>query len=193
MNKKNLIISIVTSVFLSGCAAPLILAGGGILVTVPLRKKGISGTMNDATINTSIASKLHEWDSKAFTQVDADVHAGEVLLTGLVDNPEFATKAEKIVWKVDGVRAVYNHIQTDSNSFLNYTKDTWITTKIKSKFLADQDIHNLNYTVKTLAGVVYIIGTADNQKEMEVVHNVARSTNGVSKVISYVTIKGQEG
>ena len=136
---------------------------------------------------------MHEWDSKAFTQVDADVHAGEVLLTGLVDNPEFATKAEKIVWKVDGVRAVYNHIQTDSNSFLNYTKDTWITTKIKSKFLADQDIHNLNYTVKTLAGVVYIIGTADNQKEMEVVHNVARSTNGVSKVISYVTIKGQEG
>lgn len=192
MNKKKIISLLLPTLLLTGCAAPFIV-GGGALVTVPFRKKGVSGTINDMSLTTSVNAKLYDYDSKAFTQIDTDVYNGEVLLTGLVENPTISTKAEELAWTVEGVKAVYNHIQPSKNSLLDYTKDSWITTKIKSQFLTDADIKNLNYSVKTLAGVVYILGTAESQIELEKVHSVSGETTGVTKVISYVTLKGKEG
>ena len=192
MNKKTIIISLFLPILLlTGCAVPLIV-GSSAVGTVPFRKKGVSGTINDISLTTSVNAKLYDYDPKAFTQIDTDVYNGEVLLTGLVENPSFSSKAEELAWTVDGVRAVYNHVQPSKNSFFDYTKDTWITTKIKSKFLTDRDIKNLNYSVKTLAGVVYILGTAETQVELEKVHSVSGETTGVSKVISYVSLKGKE-
>jgi osmotically-inducible protein OsmY len=191
MKKKTIISLLLPTLLLTGCAVPLII-GGGAVATVPFRKKGVSGTINDMSLITSVDAKLYEYDAKAFTQIDTDVYNGEVLLTGLVENPSISSKAEELAWTVEGVRAVYNHIQPSKNSLLDYTKDTWITTKIKSKFLTDRDIKNLNYSVKTLAGVVYILGTAETQVELEKVHSVAGETTGVSKVISYVSLKGKE-
>lgn len=192
MKKSSLFIMSITSLFLSSCAAPVIIVGGGALLTVPFKKKGVSGTISDTSITTSINAKIYDWNSKAFTQVDVDVYNGEVLLTGLVDETSFATKVEELTWKVEGVRAVYNHILTEKNTLTDYTSDTWITTKIKTKLLTDSNIHNLNYSIKTVAGTTYVIGTAENQKELDTLHDIIRNTSGVKKVVSYATLSGQQ-
>jgi osmotically-inducible protein OsmY len=189
MNKKKSLL-ILIPILLSGCAAPFIIAGGGTAATVPFKEKGVSGTISDTQINTVIGARLHNKSSKAFTQIDVDVQSGEVLLTGSVDDASFGVDAEQIAWKADGVKAVYNHVQNSSDaSLLDYTKDTWITTKIKSKLLTEDNVKSLNYFVKTVGQTVYLMGVAQNDDEMKVIHDVAQNTSGVKKVISYVTLK----
>lgn len=188
---KKIMAATLVSCALSGCAAPLIVAAGASGVTMAAKDKGVSGTINDTSINTGIASRLYEKSAKGFTQVDTDVQMGEVLLTGSVDDPAFVKYAEEQAWKVGGVIAVYNHIQTEKDaSLLDYTKDSWITTKVKSKFLAEKSVHSLNYFVKTVGGTVYLMGIADTEKEFNIVHKVTKETDGVKKVISYVKKKG---
>ena len=190
MNKKSILTQVFSALILSGCAAPFIIAGGGAIGTMALKDKGISGTINDNSINGLIAARLHQKSSETFTQVDIDVHMGEVLLTGFVKDPSIGTDVEKIAWKADGVKIVYNHIQTsEAASLLDFTSDSWITTKLKTKFLAEKGVNSLNYFMKTVAGTVYIMGTAESQEEMESVKLLLSTTNGVKQVVIYVNVK----
>lgn len=178
---------------LSGCAAPLIIAAGAGGVTMVAKDKGVSGSISDTSITTSIAQRLYQRDAKAFTQIDTDVQMGEVLLTGSVEDVSLTKYAEEQAWKVSGVTAVYNHIQSAAeSSVLDYTKDSWITTKIKSKFLSQKSVHSLNFFVKTVGGTVFLMGIADTDKEYDVVHKVSKETDGVKKVISYIKLKGKD-
>jgi osmotically-inducible protein OsmY len=190
MNKKSILTITLSAIALSGCAAPLIIAGGGAVGAMALKDKGISGTINDSAINAAIAAHLHQKSSELFTQVDVDVYMGEVLLTGFVKDPSISTDVEKTAWKTGGVRTVYNHIQTsEASSLLDFTNDTWITAKLKTRFLAEEGVNSLNYFIKTIAGTVYIMGTAESPTEMKSVKVLLSSTNGVKQVISYITTK----
>lgn len=190
MNKKSILTITLSSIALSGCAAPFIIAGGGAVGAMALKDKGISGTINDNAINAAIAAHLHQKSSELFTQVDVDVYMGEVLLTGFVKDPSISTDVEKIAWKTGGVRTVYNHIQTsEAASLLDFTNDAWITTKLKTKFLTEEGVNSLNYFMKTIAGTVYIMGTAESKAEMESVKVLLSTTNGVKQVMSYINVK----
>lgn len=190
MNKKSILTITLSSIALSGCAAPFIIAGGGAVGAMALKDKGISGTINDNAINAAIAAHLHQKSSELFTQVDVDVYMGEVLLTGFVQDPAISTDVEKIAWKTGGVRTVYNHIQTsEAASLLDFTNDAWITTKLKTKFLTEEGVNSLNYFMKTIAGTVYIMGTAESKAEMESVKVLLSTTNGVKQVMSYINVK----
>ncbi|MDP2194124.1 MAG: BON domain-containing protein, partial [Alphaproteobacteria bacterium] len=109
MNKKSILALSLSMLVLSNCVAPLIVGGGAAVGTMAIKDKGISGTMNDSSINAAIDAKLYQKSSEVFTQVDVDVYMSEVLLTGFVKQPEQSMDAEKIAWKAGGVRAVYNH------------------------------------------------------------------------------------
>jgi len=50
-------------------------------------------------------------------------------------------------------------------------------------------VNSLNYFMKTVAGTVYIMGTAESQEEMESVKLLLSTTNGVKQVVIYVNVK----
>ena len=62
-------------------------------------------------------------------------------------------------------------------------------TKINAKLLLDKDILNLNYSVEVVNSIVYLIGIAQSQKELDSVINISESTYGVQNVINYVRLK----
>ena len=70
-----------------------------------------------------------------------------------------------------------------------YAKDTWITTQVKSAMLFRADVYSLNYSVKTVSGIVYLMGIAHNEEELQVITDIASKVDGVKKVVSYVRIK----
>jgi len=190
MNKKSILTLSLSAIVLTGCVAPFLIVGGGAVGTLALKDKGVSGTINDNSINGLIAARLHQKSSEIFTQVDIDVHMGEVLLTGFIKDPSIGNDVEKIAWKSDGVKAVYNHIQTsEAASSLDFTADAWITAKLKTKFLAEKGVNSLNYFMKTIAGTVYIMGTAESKAEMSSVKLLLSTTSGVKEVVIYITVK----
>jgi hyperosmotically inducible periplasmic protein len=62
--------------------------------------------------------------------------------------------------------------------------DTWITTKIKADFLADDDIKGLDINVSTTNGVVSLAGLLDTQALVDKAVAVAKGTLGVTSVDS---------
>ncbi|MBY0418079.1 MAG: BON domain-containing protein, partial [Pararheinheimera sp.] len=67
-------------------------------------------------------------------------------------------------------------------SFGTGSKDSWITTRIKGKFLADENVSGLNIKVVTENGEVFLMGLV-NQQEAERAVNLARNVDGVARVI----------
>ena len=62
-------------------------------------------------------------------------------------------------------------------------------TKINAKLLLEKNILSLNYSIEVVNGVVYLIGIAQNQKELDAVIKISKKTYGVTSVISYVRLK----
>ena len=60
------------------------------------------------------------------------------------------------------------------------------TTQIKTKLLFNGDVQSVNYSIKTVEAVVYVMGIAQSQSELNLVLETARHVPNVQKVVSYV-------
>jgi osmotically-inducible protein OsmY len=188
-----MITSVVTSAFLlSGCLAPMVVGGSAAVGTMAVREQGVTGTLGDSQISVAIESKLYGFDPDLQARVCVNVEDGEVLLTGRVQNQEWTAEAERLAWQVGGVKNVMNNIQVteaDELAVGAYAKDSWISTSIKSQLIFTEDIRSLNYNVKTVAGVVYVTGIAQNQTELDRVLDIASKTSYVTRVVNYAKVR----
>ena len=112
-----------------------------------------------------------------------------VLVTGVMPSEEMRAKAIELAWQADGVKEVINEVQIGEGSFGDYTQDTWISTQLKADLLLDAEVSSINYSIQTVRGVVYIIGIAQSDQELQRVLNHARGLANVRKVVSYVQVK----
>ncbi|MBX9977555.1 MAG: BON domain-containing protein [Alphaproteobacteria bacterium] len=192
MNYQYMTLGLVPAALLLSSCVPLIVAGGSVAtVTTAAKDKGISGSMGDTQISTSIKAKLYQKDQDIHRRVGVNVQNGEVLLTGSLATQALIDEVEQIVWSIPGVTKVMNEMGVNSDDSLGFseaTTDSWITTQVKSSLVFTADIKSINYSIKTVSGVVYIMGTAQNQAELDKVMEIARKTRGVKKVMSYVKV-----
>ena len=173
---------------LSGCVSMVIGAGATVGVAV-IEERPLKVYLRDTTIATEIRYNLVEASEKFITGVGIEVYEGKALITGVVENEVMRAHALKLVWKVEGLKDVYNELQVGDNGITNFAKDSWVTTQLKSKTTLDQDILAINYTIETVNGVVYLIGIAQSKREIDKVIAHARSLSYVKRVISHVRIK----
>ena len=176
---------------ISGCA-PIIIGGGALVGTLATRDKGITGTASDSQISTVLKTRIYSHSSDLYTKIGINVQNGEVLLTGSVPTADWQADAERIAWEVNGVKQVLNQIEVSEGGGLgSMAKDSAITTQVKSRLLFDGSIRSLNYSVKTVGGVVYIMGDAQSQEELNLVSEHASKVSGVQKVVNYARVKGE--
>ena len=173
---------------LSGCVSMVIGAGATVGVAV-MEERPLKVHLRDTTIATEIRYNLVEASEKFITGVGIEVYEGKALITGVVENEVMRAHALKLVWKVEGLKDVYNELQVGDNGITNFAKDSWVTTQLKSKTTLDQDVLAINYTIETVNGVVYLIGIAQSKREIDKVIAHARSLSYVKRVISHVRIK----
>ncbi|WP_417520136.1 BON domain-containing protein [Minwuia sp.] len=173
----------------SGCAGALI--GGGAAAGIGVaQERSIGDAIDDTTIATKISAKLFDDSLRLFRDVDLEVVEGRVLLTGKVEKPEARLRAEELAWKTNGVKEVANAIQVTSEGGLgSYASDVRISNELRAKMVGDADILGINYSIETVSQVVYLIGIAQSQEELDRVIDHARSIDGVKKVESYVRLK----
>ena len=189
LNSKLFIISLVLlAPLFTGCTT---LVGAGATVGVAAyQERGIKGRAKDLKIEALILEQFIKAGLKLTTTIGVDVYEGRVLLTGASKNTKITDQAVKIAWKINGVKNVINEIQVGhSSSISNFAQDAWITTQVKSNITFDSTIFSINYTIETVNGTVYLIGIAQNKKELDNVRNHASKTKFVRNVISHVRIK----
>lgn len=175
--------------FLGGCG-PLVLGGAVVGAAVVAQDRPVMEAISDTTIHATIDKKLLEFSVDIFQKIDISVAEGRVLLTGLVPDPQNRLDAARIAWQADGVQEVINEIEVkDKSTLTDAARDSWITTKLRSKITFDEQISGINYTIDTVNQKVYLTGIAQSQAELDRVTAYARDINYVRGVVPYVRVK----
>ncbi len=174
---------------LGGCAGAVVGAGAAAGIGVA-QERSVGDAIDDTTIATKLSAALFDDSFKLFRDVDLEVVEGRVLLTGKVEEQESRLRAEELTWKVKGVREVANAIQVTSEGGIgSYASDVRISNQLRAKIIGDADVLGINYSIETVSQIVYLIGIAQTQEELDRVIGHARSISGVKKVESYVRLK----
>jgi osmotically-inducible protein OsmY len=174
---------------LSGCTGVMVGAGAQTMVAAAQERK-ILDAVDDKTIQLRINARFLDHDADLFRRVETEIVEGRVLLTGNVPKPEDRVDAARLTWQVAGVREVLNEIAVnDRSGVVDYFKDSWITTRLRAKMVTDPAIVDINYSVETVNGVVYLIGIAQDEAELKRLTGHARTLSGVRRVISHVRMK----
>ena len=125
-----------------------------------------------------------------FRDITVTVQEGRVDLTGKVKKPEERVEAVRLAWQASGVRQVIDDIQvTDQSGIIDYGRDVRIATTLRADLLFDSKIRNINYSVEVENAVVYLMGIAQDQAELDRVIAHARDVSGVRKVVNNVILK----
>jgi osmotically-inducible protein OsmY len=190
---RNVLLMLSVFLMLSGCVAA-VSTGVMSLGIKAARDKTIGESLDDGAISLKIKKEfIAKGFKNLYTKINVEVFQGRVLYTGNVDKEEDIITAIDIAWNQKEVKEVINELSVSEDKrtvdVLQYSKDTWITTKVKSKIFSDRKIKFINYTVVTTNNVVYLFGLARSEEELQIVAEMTASVSGVEKVISHVKVK----
>ena len=177
---------------LGGCPAAIVggLAAAGGAGYAANQERGVTGAFDDITIKTNIQNAWLQVNPLMQRDFNITVYEGRTLLTGMSPNPEMKAQAEQIASQIPGVRAIYDEIEVaPSEGAWQSVKDTWISSQIRSNLVFSSQVRSVNYTIDTVNGSVYLIGSARTQAELDRVTEAARNVPNVKRVVSYVEIR----
>ncbi len=188
--QAGLVMGLVAGVGLMTGCIPVVAAGGTSAGMGLASNRGLGAKIDDNALQAEISSKLYQHNVNLFNDVDLTVYKGQVLMVGTVSTEEARAKAEELSWAAVGTQNVFNVLEVGTGQKIGaYANDRWISTKIDTEMTISKGINNLNYFVKSYQGVVYLLGTAESQQELDKVLTIARGTKGVSKVVQYIQVR----
>ena len=174
---------------LSGCAETIIggVATGAVAAS---QERGLGGAVGDTQIRTAINYLWLDHDKDMYHQLNLNVHEGRVMITGVVARQDLRDEAVKRAWRAKGVKEVIDEIIVDPKGTSGtYARDSWIDAQLSAKLLFDKNIYSINYSTETVRGQIYILGIAQDQAELDLVLQNARSIEYVRRVVSYILLK----
>lgn len=174
---------------LSGCIGAAVGAGAATGVAAA-EERGIKNAGNDKGIQIAINDKLLKENQYLWRKLSITVYEGRVLLTGVVGTEFSRDEATRLAWAAsDRINEVINEVQLSSANDTDFGTDTWITTQLRAKIAGDKEIVDINYSIETVNGVVYLIGIGQTDAEITKVTDHARTIKGVRRVVSHVWLK----
>lgn len=175
---------------LQGCVGVAVGAGAATGVAAA-EERGIKNAANDKGIQLAINDKYLKENQYVWRKMSITVIEGRVLLTGVVGTEFSRDEATRLAWAAsDRIQEVINEVQvTSAGDLIDSANDAWITTQLRAKIATDKEIVDINYSIETVNGTVYLIGLAQNDLEITKVTDYARTIKGVRKVVSHVWLK----
>lgn len=188
--KKHLIAGLLLGTtllpLLQGCV-PVVAAGVTTGVLATFDRRSLGAQTEDETIEWKASARVKE---KFGDQVHINYtsYNRKVLLTGEVASAEVKAEVERIVSGVANVQGVYNELAVaDMTTYSARSNDTYITSKVKGRFIDANRFNVVHVKVITEAGAVYLLGLV-TQREADAAVELARTTSGVKKVINVMEI-----
>jgi len=175
---------------LAGCfGAAAIGVGASALVFADRRET--ETVLTDEGIELRASSRLNEhFGDRAHINITS--YNRMVLLTGEVASDADKAEAEKLTGGVPNVRAISNELQVAGiSSFTSRSNDSFITSKVKGRFIDANKFSANHVKVVTESSVVYLLGLVTAQEAAAAVE-IARTTGGVRKVVRVMEIISEE-
>lgn len=165
---------------LYGCIAAVV-GGAGTAVLVGEDRRTVGTVTEDQGIELKAVNRISDKFKDAHVNVTS--YSRMVLVTGEAANAAAKAEIEKIVRAIENVRGVYNEMTVADNTALSArANDSYITSKVKARFVDRQKFNPVHVKVVTEASAVYLLGMV-KRKEADDAVEIARTTSGVQKVV----------
>lgn len=166
---------------LTGCLTAAVggAAAGGVAV-VDRRTTGIY--VEDENIELKALQQIRKTLNDQ-AHINVTSYNLNVLLTGEVPTDEARAEAENIVKAIENVKNITNEIVIGPKTTISdRANDTYLTSKVKAKFVAEKNFSANNVKIVTESSVVYLMGLVSDH-EARLATEIARTTEGVTKVV----------
>jgi osmotically-inducible protein OsmY len=181
LRRTFLLAALPLALVLQGCME-MALVGVGAAVIAFEDRRTTGAQLEDRGIELRTGNRVDDRFGDR-THINVTSYNRYVLLTGEV--PDEATRAEieKLARGVPNVLGVTNDLQVAGKSSMgSRSNDSYLTSKVKTRFVDSGKFNAIHVKVVTEAGVVYLVGMV-TEKEAEDAVEIARTTGGVRKVV----------
>ncbi|GAA6118598.1 BON domain-containing protein [Acidovorax sp. FG27] len=176
---------------LSACA-PILIGGGAVVGAMVATDRRTTGAqVEDEGIELRTANRIRDTLGDR-VHVNVTSFNRQVLLTGEAPRAEDRQRLEQIALGVENVRSVVNEVGIGAPSSLTQrSNDTFITGKVRASLVDAKDLVANAFKVVTEREIVYLMGRV-TQREATRATDIARSVNGVRKVVRVFEIVSEE-
>ena len=161
---------------------PLVVGGAvaGGAVAADRRTSGFY--VEDESIELKAVKKM-ETNLGEHAHVNVTSYNRNILLTGEAPDAAAKAKAEALIKEIENVRNITNEITLGPKSSLSSrSNDTYLTSKVKTKFITENKFPANYVKVVTENSVVYLLGIV-TKAEADAATEIASNTDGVAKVV----------
>jgi osmotically-inducible protein OsmY len=182
MQKIFLSLFLGTLLLLQGCAGGLIVMAG-TAVTVSSDERSISEQLSDDSLSMDALYKINELNiNNESIRINLISNSGYLLLIGQVTSQQWSDKIEKKLNTLNNAKGIYNQLRVGQPiGFTQQSIDSWITTKVKGKLTANDNVNPLKVKVITENSEVFLIGKVTTEMADKAT-SIARQVDGVKRV-----------
>ncbi|MBP9714472.1 MAG: BON domain-containing protein [Sterolibacterium sp.] len=166
---------------LTGCfgAAVVGVSAGALMVA---DRRPAETYLTDEGIEVRSSTRLTEKFGDR-VHVNITSYNRSALLTGEVPSVAVKAEVEKAISAVPNLKAISNELQVAGHTSLSSrSNDTFITSKVKARFVDANKFAVNHVKVVTEAATVYLLGLV-TREEADAAVEVARTTGGVQRVV----------
>lgn len=147
-------------------------------------KRSFGSLLDDENIENVVEVNIKKVSPKMRTgHINVVSYNGVVLLVGQVPSEALRRDAAAAASRVKEVRQVQNALTVGPNiSGSARMYDSWLTTKVKTKYAFNNDVNGQRIKVVTENGVVYLMGMV-TQREADRAAQVAQKTDGAQRIV----------
>ncbi len=179
----------IVAILLQGCV-PILIGGAATGVGMAHDRRTLGAIIDDENIELKAAATIGlDATLKNLVHVNITSLNGIVLLTGEAATPEARDQVLTHVRAVNGVRRITNELREAPPSTLGRrSRDSLITSAVKSRFLVTRRLDPTRVKVITEAGVVYLMGLVTRAEGDLAAEQAAtiEGVTGVVKVFEYI-------
>ncbi len=167
---------------ISGCAG-LFIAGAATTANIVTDTRTTKQIWQDNNIEFEVAAMGNKQPFKGNTRVFASSYNGTVVLMGQAPTQALISDLEKRTRELTGVKVIHNQMNVkEPLTVTQISNDSWITTKVKSSLLTDEQLKAIKIKVITEDGEVFLFGYV-TETQGERATEIARNVSGVKQVI----------
>lgn len=160
------------------------------VASIVMDDRALSDDYTDTKINLSIRTQLAQKKLSYAVDIELTVFEGKVLLNGALPAEHYIDEVLEIVWKTTDVKGVYNYIRlAEPPSVDVVNEDAAVSAKIRYELSITRGISSVNYKITMENGVVYLMGIAQDQAELDSVIAVIKNTVNVQDIVILTRFK----
>lgn len=147
-------------------------------------RRAFNTVLDDQSIELKASAALrNDQELHESTHINVTSYNGVVLLTGEAPSEELKEKAAELVKPIPDIKQIYNEVDILApSSLVSRSRDSWITTKVKTKMTAKKGLNPSRIKVVTERGTVYLMGLV-TPEEAERAAAVTSHTGGTQRVV----------